>query len=109
MPQISLEEFERRKQRAIAFHARGRTHYVLHFGLLRFGLPWAVVMGVLGYFGSAGGYPPLVPAAVPRLLAWLLFLLPFGALAGVGWGLWMWPTFDRNVRKLSAPPEPPAV
>ena len=94
------------RQRFIEIRRRGRARYVLYFGVLRFGGLWAFLMAVLWYFLLRGYYPPLVSHSLPRIVAMLIFWLPFGILAGFVYGWWMWRIFERNTRSMAE--EPPA-
>ncbi len=89
------------QRRFLEIRSRGRTRYVWYFGVLRFGGFWTLLMGLVWFLLIPGYHPPLVPAALPRLLGLLLFFLPFGALGGYVYGRWMWRIFERNTRKLT--------
>ena len=80
-----------------AIRSRGRRHFIVWRGILGFGLPWGISMAAFAYFASTDAFfAPFVSRAVPRWLGWLLYILPFGFLAGALWGVWMWRTFERK-------------
>jgi len=58
------------------------------------------MMGVLWYALIPGYYPPFVPHGLPRLVAMVLYMLPFGILGGFIYGRWMWRRFERNTQDL---------
>ena len=60
-------------------------------------MPWAVVMAGFAYFTSTNSfYPPFAPNGLHRGIAWLIFILPFGIVAGAFWGRSMWRTFEKK-------------
>src|SRR2546430_11096569 len=93
---IPSEFTEAQRRRFIEIRRRGRAAYVLYFGIVRFGGFWALMMGVLWYALMPGYYPPFVPHGLPRLVALMLYWLPFGVLGGFIYGRWMWRRFERN-------------
>lgn len=90
-------QLKRRREDVVIIRARGRRHFIVLRGILGFGLPWSIFMAAGAFFTSAYSYrAPYVSQALPRWLGWLLFVLPFGLLAGAGWGWYMWRMFERK-------------
>jgi hypothetical protein len=76
---------------------RGRGSFILRRGMLGLGVPWTVLMALIGTFTPLfGDRPPIVPVGVPSFLAHALYILPFGLAAGVLWAIWTWRTLQRQ-------------
>jgi hypothetical protein len=55
-------------------------------------------MAVVNYVLPIGGnpYAPWVSHSLPRILGWVLVMVPFGVVAGYVWGRWMWRSLERR-------------
>jgi hypothetical protein len=79
--------------RTMRKHALGKRRFVLEVGLLQFGLPWALFMIALRWFGFFPGPKLLDTVDFIRLGAiWLVT----GAITGLLFGLSMWKIVCRQ-------------
>jgi len=99
-PQLTQEQ----RRRFIEIRRRGRARYILYYGVLRFGVFWTILTGLLWSILVPGSYPPLGPRDLPRILAWIIYMIPFGVLGGWAYGSWMWRIFERNTRSMADDP-----
>jgi hypothetical protein len=75
----------------------GRGSFILRRGILGFGVPWTVLMAIVGAFTPLlGDRPPIVPESVPTFLAHALYILPFAVAAGALWAVWTWRSLQRK-------------
>jgi len=85
----------RQRVRLAAIRARGRKAFVWRQGVLGFGIPYAVAMGLImpwltGYSRPFPGHPVL------HVTAMIVFYAPLGVLAGFWWGRWMWRYYESK-------------
>jgi hypothetical protein len=98
--QIVPDGLTDKQRRFLEIRRRGRARYVWYFGVLRFGGVFTLLMALMWYALLPGYHPPLIPNALPRFIALLLYMAPFAALGGFVYGHWMWRIFERNTRQL---------
>ena len=91
---------EQQRRRFLEIRRRGRGRYIRDYGIVRFGSLWATLMAGLWCLVTSGSYPPLGPRGPTPFFAWLVYMIPFGILAGWVYGWWMWRIFERNTRAM---------
>ncbi len=83
---------EQKRQWWAAVSAKGRSWYVWHYGVLRWGLPvcaiWTAYMLLLG--------PRTHRLAPWEIIAVIMFSVVGWTFGGYLFGRWMWWTFDRK-------------
>ena len=89
------EALERWRPRAAQIRSRGLLRFILREAIL-LGVPWSVFMAGVNYFTMETSSVPFVSPSVHPAIAWFIYTLPFGVLAGVLWALWMWRTFQKK-------------
>ncbi len=75
--------------------ARGRAQYVWRTGILRVGLPVAL-LGALILARVAPVRPPGLADGLPLVLGWAVLLVPIAVAAGTLFGMWMWRLYERH-------------
>ena len=95
MKKLTEAQLAKYRQRVAALRARGPRRFIVHWGVLGFGVPWSVAMALS--FAYLDMYiAPFLPPVVPKWICWLLVMLPFGLLAGVIFGKLMWREIERG-------------
>jgi hypothetical protein len=83
---IASQSTGSRPERMAVIRSRGRSAFIWRRGVLGFGVPWTFAMALMADFATNDFKRPLVGHALLRLASRIVFLLPFGAIAGLFWG-----------------------
>ena len=103
---MDMTAFEKWLEKWVAIREQGKLLFILKYGLLRFGLPFAILFFLSDYFGLGRFIifsEPKEPDVAPYWLSVLLAVWKFGVnLVGFGTiaGLYVWYRNEHQFRKL---------